>query len=43
MNGNKSNLGIWHDDKQVCDGRIVKQYAAIPGFQIRIAEAETDV
>jgi crossover junction endodeoxyribonuclease RusA len=36
-----TNLGIWHDDKQVCDGRIVKQYAAIPGCQIRISEART--
>jgi crossover junction endodeoxyribonuclease RusA len=35
-----TNLGIWHDDKQVCDGRIRKQYAAIPGCQIRISETK---
>jgi crossover junction endodeoxyribonuclease RusA len=35
-----TNLGIWHDDKQVCDGRIVKQYWTSPGCKIRISQAE---
>jgi Holliday junction resolvase RusA-like endonuclease len=37
-----TNLGIWHDDKQVCDGRIRKQYANSnqrPGCLIQIQEA----
>lgn len=39
-----TNLGIWGDDKQVCDGRIKKVYstpAGAPGCLIRISEAET--
>ena len=37
-----TNLGIWHDDKQVCDGRIKKIYAqAIPGCWVTIREATT--
>src|ERR1017187_3069297 len=37
-----TNLGIWGDDKQVCDGRIQKFYATAPGLagcSIRISEA----
>ena len=38
-----TNLGIWGDDKQACDGRIQKLYAdsSGPGCLIRISEAET--
>ena len=38
-----TNLGIWGDDKQVCDGRIQKLYAnapGLPGCFIRISEAD---
>ena len=36
-----TNLGIWHDDKQVCDGRIRKLYAdKTPGCLIEIKEAD---
>ena len=37
-----TNLGIWGDDKQACDGRIRKLYATpagFPGCLIRISEA----
>ena len=35
-----TNLGVWHDDKQVCDGRIRKFYAdRTPGCLIEIKEA----
>ncbi len=35
-----TNLGIWHDDKQVCDGRIRKRYTdQTPGCAIEISEA----
>ena len=34
-----TQLGIWHDDKQVCDGRIKKLYSEYPGCLIRICEA----
>lgn len=38
-----TNLGIWHDDKQVCDGRIRKFYAdKTPGCFIEIKEAHED-
>lgn len=36
-----TDLGIWGDDKQVCDGRIQKRYASAigaPGCKIRISE-----
>lgn len=37
MTGNR----IWHDDKQVCDGRIRKAYAdTTPGCEIEIKEAQ---
>ena len=37
-----TNLGIWADDKQVCDGRIQKLYATgLPGCLIRISEADS--
>lgn len=37
-----TNLGIWLDDKQVCDGRIQKRYADghAVGCQIEIKEAD---
>lgn len=37
-----SNLGIWQDDKQVCDGRIQKRYCdgGKPGCWIKIQEAQ---
>jgi crossover junction endodeoxyribonuclease RusA len=35
-----TNLGIWYDDKQVCDGRIQKLYTnGTPGCRITIQEA----
>jgi crossover junction endodeoxyribonuclease RusA len=37
-----TNLGLWRDDKQVCDGRIRKHYCphgGTPGCDIVIAEA----
>ena len=35
-----TNLGIWGDDKQVCDGRIKKVYGRVMvGCQIEIREA----
>jgi len=34
-----TNLGVWGDDKQVCDGRIQKRYGPVPGCLIEIAEA----
>ena len=35
-----TNLGIWSDDKQVCDGRIQKLYSTgSSGCRIRIQEA----
>lgn len=37
MTGNK----FWHDDKQVCDGRIRKLYAdKTPGCLIEIKKAD---
>jgi Holliday junction resolvase RusA-like endonuclease len=41
-----TNLGIWHDDKQVCDGRIQKMYCTspgLPGCRVRIQEASEKV
>jgi Holliday junction resolvase RusA-like endonuclease len=41
-----TNLGIWGDDKQVCDGRIQKFYATapgLPGCSIRISEADNEI
>lgn len=36
-----SDLGIWLDDKQVCDGAPIKLYAnGTPGCLIEIKEAE---
>ena len=38
-----TNLGIWGDDKQVCDGRIKKLYTALgctSGCAIEIKEAD---
>ena len=40
-----TNLGIWGDDKQVCDGRIMKLYGTpagghVCGCQIEIREAD---
>lgn len=37
-----TNLGIWLDDKQVCDGRVQKRYADghAVGCQIEIKEAD---
>jgi len=35
-----TNLGIWGDDKQVCDGRIQKLYGSRPGCFISIREAD---
>lgn len=38
-----TNLGIWQDDKQVCDGRIRKLYAdPTAGCSIEIKEAAYD-
>ena len=37
-----TNLGLWPDDKQVCDGRIRKLYGAQPGCEITIAEAQSE-
>jgi Holliday junction resolvase RusA-like endonuclease len=38
-----TNIGIWNDDKQVCDGRIRKLYAqGMPGCEITIQEATID-
>lgn len=37
-----TQLGVWHDDNQVCDGRIRKRYVpanSVPGVQITIREA----
>ena len=35
-----TNLGIWRDDKQVCDGRIRKLYGDRVGCDITIQEAQ---
>lgn len=38
-----TNLGLWHDDKQVCDGKIQKFYtnfAGTHGCEIKISEAQ---
>jgi Holliday junction resolvase RusA-like endonuclease len=38
-----TNLGIWGDDKQVCDGTLKKLYnnsPGLPGCSIRISEAD---
>lgn len=38
-----TNLGLWADDKQVCDGRIRKLYSARqPGCSITIFEAQIE-
>lgn len=37
-----TNLGLWPDDKQVCDGLIRKLYGAQPGCEITIAEAQSE-
>lgn len=40
-----TDLGIWRDDKQVCDGRIQKRYAGVsgtPGCLICIQEANSE-
>lgn len=35
-----TNLGIWNDDRQVCNGRFQKKYCdGIPGCRIEIKEA----
>ena len=41
-----TNLGIWGDDAQVCDGRIQKLYTTspgLPGCSIRISEADSEI
>lgn len=37
-----TQLGMWKDDKQVCDGRIQKFYTVLdaPGCSIKISEAQ---
>jgi Holliday junction resolvase RusA-like endonuclease len=36
-----TNLGLWRDDRQVCDGRIQKLYAdKTPGCLVEIKEAD---
>lgn len=34
-----TNLGIWGDDKQACDGRVQKRYGQRTGCEIEIKEA----
>ena len=32
---------VWIDDRQVCDGRVIKRYGETPGVHVRVATLST--